>query len=229
MSKKIDRATHGPGAGEIILGVVLSVALGVALGAVLLVLRPVVVAKETPKEPVKGAVYYIEGSKDSAKGREALAKRKAFVDGQSVSVNEAEVNSLIAANAPAAAKPAAEKGKDSAPAANANDVVVAGAPNVRIHDGEVQIGVPVTLDVLGVTQKVIFQAHGGFEKTDSGFVYAPSTLYFGSCPVQRLPFVAGYIRKKALAQQSIPEDVKTSWAKLANVSVEGSVLKLTMP
>jgi hypothetical protein len=47
--------------------------------------------------------------------------------------------------------------------------------------------------------------------------------------VQRLPFLADYVRNKALATQSIPEDIKTSWTKLANVSIEGNALKLTMP
>jgi hypothetical protein len=29
--------------------------------------------------------------------------------------------------------------------------------------------------------------------------------------------------------QPIPEDIKTSWAKLANVSIDNNALKLTMP
>src|SRR5829696_1419260 len=95
MSKKINRAAHGPSLVEIVLGVVLSIILGVALGAVLLVLRPISQVKEMPKEPAKGMVYYIEGSKDTSKGRQALAKRKAFVEGQSISVTEDEINSLI--------------------------------------------------------------------------------------------------------------------------------------
>ena len=237
MSKKIDRATHGPGPVEILLGALLSVVLGVVLGAVLLILRPVVVAKEMPKEPVKGAVYYIEGSRDSAKGRQALAKRKAFVDGQSVTVTEDEINSLLASTqAPAAAKApekkAPEKGKEkagSAPAAGSADAVALGQPNVRINGGELQIGVPVTVNALGLDQKVIVQARGGFVKKENGFVYEPSSLYFGSCPVQHLPFISDYVRTKALATQSIPEDIKTSWAKLANVAIEGNALKLTMP
>src|SRR3954462_14319386 len=119
MSKKIDRAKHGPGLVEIVLGVVLSIILGVVLGALLLVLRPISQVKEMPKDPVKGMVYYIEGSKDTSKARQALAKRKAFVEGQSVSVTEDEINSLITP-APGAATPpppakAADKAKAPAP------------------------------------------------------------------------------------------------------------------
>lgn len=242
MSKKIDRATHGPGMVEIVLGAFLSVLLGVVLGALLLIIRPVAVEKAMPKEPAKGVVYYIEGSRDTAKARQALAKRKAFVEGQSVTVTEDELNALLSPQAAAApGKPAdkgkapakgkeADKGKEKEDAPPASDeLLAAGTPNVRIGGGELQIGVPVTLNALGFAEKIIVQARGGFVKKDGGFVYEPSTIYLGSCPVQRLPLVADYVREKALAAQPLPDDVKASWAKLANVSIEGNSLKLTMP
>jgi hypothetical protein len=230
MSTKIDRAKHGPSMTEIILGVVLSVLLGIVIGAVLLILRPVVVAKEVPKEPAKGAVYYIDGSKDSTKARESLAKRKAFADGQSVTLNEEEINAVVGGPPAAGAPPAPAKALDKGKAVPASDETLAlGTPTVRIKNGDFQVGVPVTVNALGLGQKVIVQAHGGFVKEDGGFVYEPSSVYFGSCPVHRLPFLADYVRKKALSGYPIPEDIKTSWAKLSNVAVEGNTLKLTMP
>lgn len=237
MSKKIDRATHGPGMVEIVLGVVLSITLGVALGAALLVLRPTPTGKDIPKEPVKGVVYYVEGSRDMSKSKQALAKRKAFVEGQSVTVTEDEINSLInpaaAATPPPPAKAgdkgkAPEKGKE-APAPGSDETIAVGQPNVRIANGELQIGVPVTINALGLGEKVIVQARGGFVKKDNIFVFEPSAMYFGSCPLDKLPFLAGYVQNKALAMQPIPEDIKTSWAKLANVSIDNNALKLTMP
>ena len=241
MSTKIDRATHGPSLVEIVLGVVLSLVLGIALGAVLLILRPVVVAKEMPKDPDPRAVYYVEGSRDTAKAKQGLAKRKAFVEGQSVTVTEDEINALAAptpAGAPPAAKPADAKAKDpkakepEKPAAHApgsDGLLAMGSPNFRLHDGAMQVGVPVTINALGLGQKVIAQARGTFVKSGDVFVFDPTTLYLGSCPVQRLPFVAGYVRNKFVASQPIPEDIKTSWMKLANVAIEGDSLKLTMP
>jgi hypothetical protein len=242
MSKKIDRATHGPGMVEIVLGVVLSIALGIALGAVLLVLRPTPTGKDIPKEPVKGVVYYVEGSKDSSKAKQALAKRKAFVEGHSVSVTEDEINSLINPSATATPPPppakagekakAPEKGKEAPSAAAApgsDETIAVGQPNVRINEGVFQVGVPVTINALGLGQKVIVQARGGFVKKDNGFVFEPSSMYFGSCPLDKLPFLANYVQNKALAMQPIPEDIKTSWAKLANVAIENNTLKLTMP
>lgn len=231
MSTKIDRALHGPSWAEVILGAVLSLILGVVLGVVLLVLRPVVVAKEEPKERVRGVVYYIEGSRDPGRAREAAAKRNAFLAGQSVTVTEEEINSLIApASAPTAPKAGATKApeKKDGDKAPANDGYVAtGTPTVRIRDGALQVGVPVTIGL--VDQKVIAQARGGFVKQGDVFVYEPETLYLGSCPVERVPFLANYVRDKFLASQPIPEDIKTAWAKLANVAIEGNALKLTMP
>jgi hypothetical protein len=237
MSAKINRATHGPSMTEIVLGVVLSVILGVAIAAALLILRPVETVKELPKEPAKNVVYYIEGSKDSTKGRAGLAKRKSFAEGQSVTLTEDEINAVLGAQPNAVTpgapgktpeKPKDAKGKEAPPPAS-DEMLALGAPNVRIKEGDLQVGVPITINALGLGQKVIVQAHGGFVKTDSGFVYEPSTLYFGSCPVHRLPFLSGFVRKKAIDGQPIPEDIKTSWAKLANVAIEGSTLKLTMP
>lgn len=215
---KVDRAVYSPGWGEVILGAVLSLILGVVLGAVLLILKPVIVAKETPKEPVAGAVYFVQGLPgDSAKAKQVLAKRKALVEGQSVKVTEDEVNSLVAA---ASAKPADAK----APA----QTVATGTPNVRIRDGVMQVGVPVTLNVFGLEHQLIAQARGGFEKEGSVFAYEPTEMYLGSCPVQRLPFVSSYVRSKILASQNVPEDIAAAWAKLTNVAIEGNTLVLAM-
>jgi hypothetical protein len=239
MSKKIDRAIHGPGWGEVIFGAVLSAVLGVVIGAALLILKPIVAVKELPKEPVAGAVYYIEGSRDTAKAKQALAKRKVFAQGQSVTVTEDEINSLAAPAAAPATPPAPKPGEKAAPKADekaapapaatpvAGGQLVAGNPNFRIRDGAMQIAVPVTISLLD--HKVTVQARGGFAKQGAGFVFEPSTLYVGSCPVQRLPFVGDLVRKQFLSAQAVPEDIATSWSKLAGVTIEGAALKLAMP
>jgi hypothetical protein len=91
-----------------------------------------------------------------------------------------------------------------------------------------QVGVPVTLNVLGFQQKVIAQARGGFAKHGNVFAYDPDEIYVGSCPVQRLPFVAGYLKAKVLASQKVPDDIAAAWSKLTNVSIEGNTLNLAM-
>lgn len=228
MTKKVDRAVHGPTWTEVILGALLSLILGAVLGALLLVFRPVTVARELPKEPEKRAVYYIEGSREAGPGREAPAKRKAFLAGQSVTVNEAEINALIGASRVDAEKKGGEKPKDGKAAeAAGGGAFVVGAPVVRIANGEFQVGAPVTIDLLG--HKIIAQARGGFEKDGQVFVFKPTEIYLGSCPLQRLPLLSGMLRSKFVAAQPIPEDIMEAWQKLAAVSVQGKTLKLTMP
>lgn len=226
MSSKVDRAVHGPGWGEVILGAVLSLILGVVIGAVLLVLKPVVVAKEMPKEPVPGTVYYIQGMVGGpSQAQEVLAKRKALVQGQSIKVTESEINALAAANAATGAKAA---GKASSNGAKSDETVSTGVPNVRIHNGALQVAVPVTLNIFGFEQKVIAQARGGFEKNGDVFAYDPDEIYLGSCPVQRLPFLASYIRHKVTNGQNIPDDVVAAWSRLASVTIDGNVIDLSM-
>jgi hypothetical protein len=236
---KVDRAIHGPSWTEVILGAVLSLILGVAMGAALLVLKPVKQVRELPKEGDRDAslVYYVEGSRDGSKAKQALAKRQAFVAGKSIQVTEDEVNSLMGGPAAPATPPpappkagekkAGEKAADKAAAA-AGDLLAAGTPNVRIRDNVLQIGVPVTIGLMGLDTKVIVFGRGKLVKGGDSFVYEPDELYLGSCPVQRLPFLSGYVRNKFLAATPIPEDIATAWKKVTDATIEGNTLKLTL-
>lgn len=234
MSKKIDRTPHEPGWGEIILGAALSVVLGGVLGALALVFKPVAVVKELPKEPVASTTYFIEGSRDANKAKQAAAKRKAFAQGAPgvFSITEDDLNTLAGPATPAAAPVAKPKpGEKAAPASAvpAGETFSAGTPNFRIRDGIVQIGFPVTVNALGMDLKVIVQAQGKFSKHGALFAYEPETLLVGSCPVQRLPYASSYVTKKFLDSQTIAEDIAAAWPKVVAVAVEGSTLKLTMP
>ena len=245
MSKKIDRALHGPSWVEVILGAFLSLVLGVLVGALLLVFRPVLVVKEMPKEDARDAkaVYFIEGSRDGGKGREAAAKRKAFAEGKSVTFNEDELNTLAGPatsfGAPTPPKPGEKKAPEKKPgekaAANApatppsEELVSTGTANFRIRDNVMQVGLPVTVSLLGLSEKVVVQTRGGFAKEGETFVYQPDVFYVGSLPLQRLPYVARHAREYLLNSQPLPDDVKASWAKLANATVEWNTLKLSMP
>ncbi len=233
MSKKIDLTPHAPGWGEVIFGAALSVVLGAALGALGLVFKPTVTVKELPKEPVAGVIYFIEGSRDANKGKQAAAKRKAFAQGATgvFSITEDDLNTLVGPAKPAAAPTAAPKpGEKPAPAVAApEEFLTAGTPNFRIRAGVVQIGFPVTISALGVQVSVVVQAQGAFAKKGDTFVFEPETLLVGSCPVQRLPYASTYVTKKFLASQTVAEDIAAAWPKVASIAVDGSALKLTMP
>jgi hypothetical protein len=246
-AKKADMSAHEPSWTEVILGAVLSVALGGVLGAVLLSIKPNAPVKEMPKEPIAGTVYYLQGSRDSGKARQAAAKRKQFAGGASITVTEDEINSFLPNPPPLfTGKPkpkAGEKAKAAAPApapapkaapapgtpASTGELITLGGPNFRLHDGKVQIAVPVTFNVLGLEQAVTVVADGVFVKKGSGFVFEPETLLVGSCPMERVPFASGFVSQKMIAALPVPEDIAAVWPKLADVSVEGSVMKLTMP
>lgn len=237
---KIDRAVHGPSWAEVILGAVLSLLLGAILAAAVLVIREPVKVKELPKpeDQKRNTVYFVEGSKDTSRARQAAEKRKAFVAGQTVTLTEEEINTLLAGDSQAAAAAQAKAGapkagdkkdaKNAEPApAESGETVAVGAPNVRIRDGVVQVAAPVTLSALGVSQKVTFQSRGGFAKEGEVFVYQPTEMYVGSCPVSRLPVVAGLVKSRILAAKAVPEDIATAWRKLKEVVVEENKIRLT--
>jgi hypothetical protein len=215
---------------EVGLGALLSVILGVVLGVAYLVFKPVLKVKEIPKDPPSGAVYYIEGSRDFSKSSEAETMRKSFAAGESVTIDEGEINMLLGSFGNAGApdsKPAAKPGdKGPAPDAKALDV---GSLNVRLHDGRIQFADTVSFSVLGVNGSVIVQAKGDFEKSGSTFSFEPDTFTVGGCPLQRFPVIRTWLMKKLLFPNPPPPDVAAAWPKLTGVSVEGSSLKLRMP
>jgi hypothetical protein len=57
----------------------------------------------------------------------------------------------------------------------------------------------------------------------------PVIGYIGSFPLHKLPGLSSQVLGYILGQVQIPEEIGTAWKKLANVTVEGSTLKLTMP
>jgi len=211
---------------EVGMGAALSVLLGVVLGAADLVLKPVVAVKEIPKDASSGTVYYIEGSRDFTKATAAAATRKAFAGGETVAVEEGELNMLFSAakSDSAPAKPA-EKG---APPADVKALDI-GALNARIHGGKIQFADTVTYSVLGITGTVIVQAVGEFEKDGSEFEFVPDSFYVGGCPLQRLPFIRGFALKKLLFSQPVPADIAAAWPKLVSVTIEESTMHLRMP
>jgi hypothetical protein len=220
-------ALHEPSWAEVLIGAGLSLVLGVVLAAAYLVLKPVTMSREMPKAPVAGSVYFLEGSKDTNKGNTWLRKRQAFLDGQSIDLTEDELNTAVATPIE---KPKGGAGQPASAAkpAPANDALLTPGPvNFRIDGGQLQVGVPVKVNLLDAT--VIVQATGGIVKKGDTFTFVPKAFYVGSCAVDRLPMVEGLIMGRMFAAQSVPKELTDAWAKLANVSVEGKTLKLAMP
>lgn len=217
MSSKIDRALYGPSWTEVIIGAFLSIGIGATLAFAWLVMKPVEKVREIPEEPVPGMVYFIEGSRNGSIGAAWERKTQLFVSGRSVALSEQELNE-------AARKLGADaKKKDDA---DKDAIVTPGTLNFRISDGELQIALPLDLNVYGFKAKVQVVSRGGFERSGDHFVYAPSSIYVGSCPIERIPQIGGILLGKIWEAMSQQEEVRTAWNSLANVTVEGRTLNL---
>jgi hypothetical protein len=229
MSAKNKKLQKGPSWFEVGLGAFLSILLGLALGAAYLVSKPVAKVAAIPKDAPAGAVYYLEGETEFNKSADVAALRKSFVDGESVSVTEGELNALIGDLFPSAtpAAPDASKPADKPPADQ--KLITPGLLNARIRDGKVQFANPIGYNILGITGTIVVQASGTFSRHGSTFAFDPEVFYVGGCPMQRLLFLRGWVQGKLLFAQQVPDDLAAAWSKLADVSVDGSTLRLKGP
>jgi hypothetical protein len=224
MKSKLQRKIDGPGWIEVFLGAVLSLALGVVLAVAFLVFKPVISVKELPKEPVKDVVYYIEGTRDSSKFRELNSKKKMMAQGQSVVLNEDELNTFVMPPVAPREPKKMELPQEEKPAA---EKVVAGLPNFRIRDNVMQIGMPLQLSAYDLQHEVILQTRGGFAKVGDTVVFQPNQFYLGSCPLDRIPAAKDYVIRQVLARAKVPDEVVAAWKNVADAAVEGSKLRLT--
>jgi hypothetical protein len=219
MNKKVQRALYGPGIVEVLLGAALSLVLGVVLAGLYLVFKPVSVVDKLPPADKReeGMVYYVQGAKGEGMGGQLLRKQQLFLEGSSVVLDENELNTWMASSNAAPKKPADPK----APVAN--------VLNFHIEKGVLQVGLPYTVDLLGLSGAVIIQMQGAFAKEGDQFAYEPSAIYIGSLPAQRIPILLTLLKKKIYSTQELPDDLAAAWKKLANVSIEDTRLRLTMP
>ena len=209
MNKKLQRELYGPGWVEVIFGAILSFSLGIVLAFLFLTFSPVLKVKELPKEPAANTVYFIPGSRNSDKTRQLSAKQSAFLQGQSVSFNEDELNALAAPK---------EAPKPTSLPVPANDKTLSAAPlDFRIHDNLLQIGLPLHLNAMGVEHDIIVQARGGFEKIGETVVF------------QNLPGgVADKLFARMLASANMPPEFIEAWRRVTDAKVDGSLVRLTM-
>ncbi len=234
--KKIEKALYGPSLTEVALGAVLGLTVGVLAACVYLVFKPVLLVKEMPKELARGTVYYLPGNESNAKNRAWSAKQKQFVAGTTVTLVEDELNAwaasaFVVAGPKAAPKAAPKPGAkpEEAPAIPLNGVLNPGTPNFKIAGGKLQIGFKCILNWYGLTKEVMVVTTGDLVKSGDKFVYSARTIYLGSCPVHLLPVVAGPLMSALLDKKPAPDAINSAWAKLSDVTMDGSTLKLTAP
>jgi hypothetical protein len=227
MLKKVKNAQKAPSWFEVGLAAALSVALGAVLGVVYLADKTVTKVSSIPKDAPAGALYYIEGAK-SLNTLDVTEKRRSFVNGETIDVDEGELNGFFQSiwKGPAAA-PAPKPGDKGAPPPPPDQKLIEiGVLNARIRDQKVQFGDTATINVLGMSIPLFVQATGVFVRGSSGFEFDPDTLLVGGCPMQRMLFLRGMVMRRLLFTETPPDDVAAAWSKLADVSVNGTKLHL---
>jgi hypothetical protein len=232
--KKIEKALYGPSTTEVALGAILGLGAGLLVACVYLVFKPVLTVKEMPKEKdvVRGAVYYVQGSDSSTKGKAYVAKQKTLIAGTGVDLTEDELNAWSAATFGAGAKAAkpATPGKEGAADAGAgyDGIFNPGTPNFKIANGNIQIGTKCVLNWYGLTKEVTVYSVGNFTRSGDDVVFVPQQLFLGSCPVHLIPKLAEPLMGHLVGRKKVPDEIKSAWAKVNDATIEGSTLKLTM-
>ncbi len=235
---------RAPGLVEIFLGSILSVVLGALVAATILLLRPVEVLKEAPKDKELDAtkIYYFEGRKEYTAGQRWRFKRDSLVQGHSVTMNEDELNTWIEDVYPklpvesAASKPKPKVKPGQPPAKKKDDgpqpFIQTGTPNFRLTGETLRIGVVYYVNIFGYAFQVVAQSEGTFEKPKDDadpIYYSPSTLYVGSLPAHKLLMLKGLIFKQVVDTFEFPAEIQTVWGKLAEAKIANRELVLTLP
>lgn len=228
-AKKIDKALYGPSTWEVALGAFLGFLVGIFAACVYLAFKPAKVVNEMPKDRVAGVVYALQGAASGSKAKGVAGKEKRFIAGGTIEVVEDELNAW-AANLGRAPAPAPAKGAPAPaakPAEQAGATITATAPNFRIRDGVMQVVYKCTANYFGVPVDFTVITTGKFAKSGDEFVYEPTTFYLGSCPLHKLFGLGAPLIHKLTQLHPVSDELKTSWAKLSDVTLEGQTLKLT--
>lgn len=222
IQSRLNRELYGPSLFEVTLGAALSILLGATLAAGYLIFMPVKTLRADPKEGEVGRneVYFVEGTKSPARSAQWMRKRQLLLEGQAaeIAVVEDELNAWIADGA----KPA--PGADAPAPAFLQPTSV----NFRIRGGELQVGVPSSLNAFGYAKDVIFQMRGTFEQRGDTFAFVPSESYLGSLALHRLPVVERFLIGALARTQSAASDVAAAWERVSRVAIEDNTLKVTL-
>ncbi|HLP03463.1 MAG TPA: hypothetical protein VK163_15660 [Opitutaceae bacterium] len=237
---------RAPSLVEIFVGSILAVVLGAVVAATILLLKPVEILTETPKDKALDPtrIYYLQGRKEYTASQRWRFKRDSLTQGHTVSVNEDELNAwieeiypkLAIETKPRTTKPAAKKPGEKAPAKKpepAQPFIQTGTPNFRLTSDTLRVGVVYYVNVFGYASfEVVAQCDGTFEKPKKGdepVYFRPSTFYLGSLPVHKLLGLKRIIFGQVVDTFELPAELEATWAKLADVKVQNRELVLGMP
>lgn len=205
---------------------------GCALAVAHLIFKPVETAMSLPPAHQRDAsrVYYIPGSRDSAKGSQWVRKRRqilAAAPGE-ITLTEDELNAWFSASTHV------RQARKSSRAAG--EFVEIGQPDFRIADGLMQIATPATLRLWGSNLPLVVQLRGNFARTspppDTGLpdvvMYVPQEIFAGALPLHRIPGAADFLANYILESQTLPGEAIAAWRKIARAEIAGRELRITI-
>jgi hypothetical protein len=220
------RTIEIPGLFSTLVAAVLSIAFGMVLAALGLVLKPVAIrdagAPPPANQPPAGRhdVVYLPGREPlGARSPEWEAKRRQFnaQTSNGVMLTEQDINRWISVN---------YGDIDRTFKVEAYQFEVRpGLPTVRLDGDMTHIGIVSDVIFGEDKSKFVVQAEGRFEKVESGFVFVPGKIYFGSCPV---PMMLVGPRLYAWLSRPFPvkEDMGKAWSAVKDVTIAESRMKL---
>lgn len=223
MAKKKNKksASEGSVAGSIVLGVI-SAAVGALLGIVSLSTVSVTEVRDLPPpdkiEP--DTIYYVSGKE---RGGSYDSKERAFLEGRpgAIRLAEADLNRW-ASNTFKFAKPK--------PGEEAGGLLTMrpSAPNFRIADGKLHIGMMVETVAFGESKKIRFQTEGEFVSSGGEYVFQPRSTYLGSAHLPPAGF-ASMVSSMLLSPFRQSEQytaLSEAWRGLSQVAIDGDTLVL---
>jgi len=223
-ASSFDRAKYGPGWFEVLFVAWLGLVFGVLLASVHLILKPVHLGANIPKDLAPGTTTYVEGSRDGLKAASLAAKRKALLEGHSIELDEAEINMALVNRPPEPRKlPAKPKKQDP----TKEPFLKPGVLNFRVHDGLLQIALPVRIALADAD--VILQTRGVFVKTASGVSFVPRETYVGNLPLHLIPGAQEELFRRFMAAYPRGDELSEAWSRLDSAEVVGNLVRLQMP
>ena len=220
-NKRIDRERYGPGLFEVLIGSLMGIALGAVIAALHLTFKPVAMVSKPVEPATVGEVYFLQGTRITAKSLQWRRKTQFLTEGGSadLSLSEDELNAWAAS---ATAKVTNKLGVIPA-------IVTPQLVDFHIRDGVLQVGVVSKFEALEYSQPLVMQARGKFTRGPNGFEFIADELFIGSLPLHMVTGLPQIIIQRAVAAQAIPAELLEAWKKLTLVAVEGDSLHIVVP
>jgi len=214
-----------PGPFAIIVQILSGAVVGLLIAGVYLALKPVKTLDAKAAAAAAGAatternvVVYIPGNPGHPSGQQWRVRETAFLNkaATGVAMSEQDINRWIATTYGSI---------DRRVEIKSYDFTMEPTPALCRLDGDaVELGIEFRCAVGKAKKTVVAQARGHFEKLDGRYVFVPTTVHLGSCP---LPGMLGTMLVDKLgATYPAPDDVAASWKAVTDARVEASQLRL---